>query len=114
MRKIAPLLVALIAVLGSCKDGWSPTSTTPPPAAPAAPVPTTVVIHRATFEKMDWNEGSYTEFTLPAAGTLHVSTNWTFSSDDIGIYLTYYGCPNVRALLTNGCVILADLAQLDP
>ena len=57
---------------------------------------------------MNSNEGSFTEFILPAGGTLRVQANWTSASDNIDIYMSYHGCPNLRAILNGGCVILAE------
>ena len=103
---LAASLLSLL-VMSACTDSG------PGPSPVVTPVPVTVpvstVLSQPTVSGLRPGFGSFLDFNVPNTGTLDADFNWTFTNNDVDIYLTTPSCPSVSALTTpGGCSILAS------
>jgi hypothetical protein len=95
-------LVGMAMALAACGGGG--TSTPTAPAAPPAP-------SRSVVGQSNWTAEVGTaariDATIGGAGSMDVTVQWTFSSNDVDIYVTSTGCASHQDLLNNRCTLIA-------
>ena len=86
---LLPFVAALVIVIPGCGGGSSSTAPTTVPVPTPTPAPVSRVVAEGSFSGLGVRVlASVTPFTTTATGTLAVTVDWTFDSNDVDIYLT--------------------------
>lgn len=77
--------LTLVAVLPGCggDSGNTPIVPTPTPV----PQPTTTVIFQSAFPPLGAFDAAAGDFSIPNAGSVRVTMDWTFASNDMDIFV---------------------------
>ena len=81
-----PFVTALVMVLPSC-GGSSSSTPTPMPTPTPTPAPVSTVIEQGSESGVEALLLLFVPFTTNATGTLDVTVDWTFASNDLDIFL---------------------------
>ncbi len=100
------LALAAVLVLPSCDGGSSPASPSRGTTTTALPASQTNNVLCRTFTDLRPGSGIQFDFQLPSAGSLRAVADWTDQATNLDLYLGYWGCPSIDALLRGGCVSL--------
>ncbi len=85
---LLPFVAALVMVMQGC-GGDSSTTPTPVAVPTPTPAPVSTVVAEGSFSGLGVRVlSSVSPFTTTATGTLAVTVDWTFASNDVDIYLT--------------------------
>lgn len=104
---------ALLIGLPACGGGGSTTSPNPPPTATPTPAPTTTVIFQEAFPPLDAGEGVVGDFSIPSAGTVRATMDWTFPANTM-LYFIFSGttCTDFETFFSTGsapgCTLLGQ------
>ena len=86
---LLPFVAALVIVIPGCGGSSSSTAPTNIPVPTPTPAPVSRVVAEGSFSGLGVRVlASVTPFTTTATGTLAVTVDWTFDSNDVDIYLT--------------------------
>ncbi len=118
MRNVRYFLgLLLILCLPAC--GKSSSSPTPIPTPTPTPAPVTTNIFSRPFSLRDVAPGfylfSFQDVSVPNAGQVEVTFDYTFATSDIELVLTDTTCPSNSAAYNNQCTVLgSDKALAHP
>lgn len=98
-RRIGLVLAGAIA-LAACGGGTDPTPV--PSPTPRPPVSETIVIF-ADSGPVPAESGGYIDFTIPSAGTVEATVDWTFASSQVAIAMTTAACDDFEAAFLGQC-----------
>jgi hypothetical protein len=88
--------------LAACGGGGGGSS----PAAPTVSQPVRSVIGQTNWTA-EAGTAARVDAVFAVAGTMDVTANWTFTSNDVDIYVTSTACAVHQDLLANRCTLLA-------
>lgn len=95
--------IAVAAGGGGSSGAKAPTAT---PATPATPAPPQVLV-QTSWTGLAQSANRAFDFSTPAAGTLRITVNWTFTTSDVDVYLTTPTC--TTSFSPSGiCTVLAS------
>jgi hypothetical protein len=82
--------VILVTGLSGCGGSNSPNTPTTPP--PVVPQDVTTTLPTQTFVAMSPDEARFLDVQVNVTGTLTATSDWTFSSNDLDIFVTSNTC----------------------
>lgn len=97
--------LALVVGLTACGGGGSSTGSTPPVTNPPAPVRS--VIGNFTFSLGPIGLAQPVEVTVTGTGTVDATAQWTFSANDVDLFLTDRSCNATSYFNLGNCNIMA-------
>ena len=101
------MMVGLAACGGSDGGGTTPTTT------PPAPTTTTQTLQPLTFTGLTNGEVRSADFTITGTGTMTSNVNWTFSSNDVDIFVTSTACNATNTTnLQTGCTAIGKTTSV--
>ena len=96
IRRLGSL--GLLVALASCNNSPSTPSTT----TTTTPPPVTTVIYQNGGPVPAQSVG-YIDFSIPSAGTVNATVDWTFATSQVGIALTTQACSDAQAAFLASC-----------
>jgi hypothetical protein len=94
------LVLAGAITLSACGD--KVVNPPPPPPPPPPPVQETIVIY-GDNGPVPAESGGYIEFTIPGAGTVEATVDWTFASSIVFVAMTTAACDDFEAAFLGQC-----------
>lgn len=99
MKKLLPFVA--LTIVGTMMGCGSESPTTPTQPPPPPPTPTTRVLAQTSFSEIppvsDAGQALLVTFASPELGTLNITVDWTFESNDIQLSLFEGTLTEVRA-----------------
>jgi len=116
MPKLRPVAAVLFAVALFPACGGSSNSPTPLPSAAPTPPPTVQTVVASGTGSVPARVLVLVPFATAAAGTLDVTVDWTFASNDVHIYLMTGSCASVDQFNARQCTVavFSESALLKP
>lgn len=100
MKTRIPTALALAALLAACGGGGGSLATTPTILPTPAPAPVSTVISQGSGSVPSKNVAPVT-FSTTATGTLGVTVDWTFPSNDVDIFIVRGTAPCTLTTFNN-------------
>lgn len=106
-RTIGALAAALALVMGLTACGGGSTNPTPPPVNNNPPPPVRSVIGNFTFSLGPIGLAQPVEVTVSGNGTMDATVQWTFSANDVDLFLTDRSCNATSIFNLGNCNVMA-------
>jgi hypothetical protein len=90
--RLASRALVVAVLFAGCGKGGGNTPAAPAPTPTPTPAPTTTVIYNVSATNLEPNNVGILQFSIPAAGQVSATVDWTFASSPIFIALTTSAC----------------------